>query len=87
MKLPLGRVVATKGAITEIGYSEILSALDRHSRCDWGIVCDEDKHTNDYAARNDERVLSAYLSSEGTKFWIITEWNRSVTTVLLPEEY
>jgi hypothetical protein len=66
---------------------QMLECLQRHARGDWGDVCDEDKQANDRALKNgDERILSAY-SITGKKIWIITEWDRSVTTVLFPEEY
>ena len=60
--------------------------ISRHRQGDWGEVCEEDAALNDAAARQDCRVLSAY-TVEDRKIWIITEWDRSVTTVLFPEEY
>ncbi len=54
---------------------------------DSGDLDREDKKANDDALRDDGRLLSAYLSASGVKFWIITEWDRSVTTLLLPSEY
>ena len=57
-----------------------------HANCDWGEVDADDRDANNYAAANEERVLSAYTVA-GTKIWIITEWDRSVTTVLFPDEY
>jgi hypothetical protein len=65
---------------------QMLECLQRHRRGDWGSVCDEDKQTNDQALKAGERLLSAYTIT-GKKIWIITEWDRSVTTVLFPEEY
>lgn len=62
-------------------------ALARHAAGDWGDLCDEDWHTNNEAPKNGARLFSAYHSDDGVKFWIITEADRSVTTVLLPEEY
>ena len=50
-------------------------------------VSEDDWKENDNAVKNGERVLSSYRAPDGTKFWIITEWDRSYTTVLLPEEY
>ena len=87
MKIELGRVVATRGVLEQVPGVEIYAAVTRHSFGDWGIVCEEDRLQNDRAARNGERILSVYRSSEGVKFWVITEWDRSCTTVLLPEEY
>ena len=85
--LELGKVVATPGVLRAIPNIWIMFALNRHASGDWGVVCEEDRKQNDYAAENAERVHSAYLAPDGTKFWIITEWDRSCTTVLLPEEY
>jgi len=62
-------------------------ALQRHVAGDWGELDEEDKKANDGALQTGERLLSAYQSATGTKFWIITEADRSVTTVLLPEDY
>jgi hypothetical protein len=84
---PLGQVVATPGAILTIPSKEIIHALGRHSRGDWGVVCDEDTAANDRALKVGARLLSAFESKEGTSFWIITEADRTVTTVLLPGEY
>ena len=56
-------------------------------RCDWGNLCEADRKQNDWALKNGERLLSSYRASNGTKFWIITEWDRSYTTILLPSEY
>ena len=61
--------------------------LKRHAAADWGDVEKEDQRLNDEALRVGERLLSVYSDCKGTKFWIITEWDRSVTTVLLPDEY
>jgi hypothetical protein len=65
----------------------MMQALRRHARGDWGDLDDEDLQANERALKDGTRLLSAYHSSAGTKFWIITEWDRSATTVLLPEEY
>lgn len=86
-KLPLGRTVATRGAMAELTMPEMTKALRRHERGDWGEVCEEDWRSNDQALAEGARVLSAYRSSKGVKFWVITEWDRSATTVLLPSEY
>jgi len=87
-KFKLGQVVATPGALEELSREEISSALRRHASGDWGDLCKEDKKENELALKEGFRILSAYKSSgNGKKFWIITEADRSVTTVLLPEEY
>ena len=83
----LGQTVKTRGVDAQIDHNEILTALSRHVAGDWGDVCKEDAAMNDDAVKNGNRILSSYEAKDGTKFWIITEWDRSVTTVLLPEEY
>lgn len=85
----LGQVVATPGAITALQASGQTPAtfLIRHVAGDWGEVNDEDKRLNDIALRSGERLLSAYLTANGTRIWAITEANRSSTCLLLPEEY
>lgn len=67
----------------------VLSSLGRYVNCDWGEMSPEDKHMNDMAVRNnDDRVFASYTDSRsGKKIWIITEADRSITTVLFPEEY
>jgi hypothetical protein len=86
---PLGRCVATPGALEALAQAgeAAWTYFNRHVRGDWGEVCEEDKHANDDALRNGERLLSAYRTSTGVKVWVITEADRSATTVLLPEEY
>lgn len=86
-KFPLGQVVATPNALASVPSEEISAALNRHAHGDWGIMPEEDKRANERALRAGERLFSAYRSSGNVKFWIITEWDRSVTTVLLPEDY
>ena len=86
----LGQIVTTANFANTLGDAhtkEAQSALGRHRMGDWGDCCDEDSKPNDDALKNGERLLSVYHAETGTKFWIITEWDRSVTTVLLPEDY
>ena len=85
---PLGNIVETPTAAARIPRNERLAALARHTRTDWGEVdrrvdCSE----NDIAVRSGARIFSEYLSTSGETFLIITEADRSVTTILLPEEY
>ena len=61
--------------------------LARHAAGDWGDLDEDDRRLDDLAATLDERILSAYTLTDGTRIWIITEGDRSATTVLLPEEY
>jgi len=84
--IELGRVVITRGAMATLKEANVHDALRRHESCDWGTLCDEDREANDLAVREKLRLVSVYYSDE-TKFYVITEWDRSATTVLLPEEY
>ena len=86
-KFLLGQVVATPNALHAIPPSEVVGALDRHSKGDWGTLEQADWDANEQALLHEGRLFSAYHSSQNVKFWIITEWDRSVTTVLLPEDY
>lgn len=86
-KFVLGQLFATPNALSKIPNEELLSAIARHSRGDWGDVCPEDWKANDDALIKERRLLSAYHSTSAVKFWIITEADRSITTVLLPEDY
>ena len=85
----LGRIVATPGALEHLSLADIMTALGRHSLGDWGDLDEEDREANDRALQDGGRLLSAYRTAgeSAVKFWIITEWDRSVTTILLPEEY
>jgi hypothetical protein len=87
MHFALGQTVITPGAVAILTTTDVLKALARHAAGDWGDVCDEDRLSNAEALRTGARLLSAYRNCEGAKFWIITEADRSVTTILLPEEY
>lgn len=86
-RFSLGRILATPGVLEAIPQREIITALTRHTQGDWGTLDPEDWQANNQAVSHGGRVLSAYSSTEGRKFWIITEWDRSATTILLPEEY
>ena len=86
-RFPLGRILATPGVLGSVSQKEMLGALARHASGDWGDVDDDDRKANDDALRDGARVLSAYRTAAGTKLWVITEADRSSTTVLLPEEY
>lgn len=85
--LILGDVYATPGVLEKVSQADIIKGLGRHRKCDWGDVYEEDKIANDEAFEMGYRILSSYTSSKGVKFWIITEADRSITTVLLPSEY
>ena len=83
---PLGQLVITKGALKLLDGNDFLRYIARHATGDWGDLDAEDKFTNDESVKLGERILSAYTTPKG-KIWIITERDRSVTTILLPEEY
>ena len=85
----LGQVVATPGVLEEFKASgdDPLAFLIRHSCGDWGEVNAEDSGENDLSVIRGLRILSAYTMSNGTRFWIITEADRSSTCILLPSEY
>ena len=86
-KFSLGQIVATPNALNSVPDNEIKAALQRHVRGDWGNLDEEDKQANEDALHRGSRLLSSYLTIQNVKFWIITEADRSVTTVLLPEDY
>jgi hypothetical protein len=86
--LPLGRVVATPGALkvlTEAG-EDPLCYLARHASGDWGDLDEDDRRENESSLRHGWRILSSYPVG-GKTIWVITEADRSVTTILLPEDY
>lgn len=85
-KFPLGQIVITSNAASTLSDAVISDGLQRHSQCDWGSICPDDAALNNEALQSGGRVLSSY-TSEACTFWIITEADRSVTTVLLPEDY
>ena len=83
----LGRIVITRDAIAEISWENILAAIRRHVHGDWSNVEAEDRQANDDALRCDDRLLSSYESARQIEFWLLTEWDRTVTTILLPSDY
>ena len=82
-------MVATPGALEALKQASENAGgyLLRHMSCDWGDMSDEDKQLNEDAIKNGRRVMSVHHTSQGEKLYVITEADRSVTTVLLPEEY
>lgn len=83
----LGVLVQTAAVSDRLPAREVAHALARHMAKDWGDLCEEDKRANDNALRYGDRLFSVYHSSKNEKFYVITEWDRSVTTILFPEEY
>lgn len=84
-RFPLGSIVATPGVLA-LGI-DLHSYLHRHHCGDWGDLDSEDKESNEAALKAGERLLSCYQVGRGKRIYIITERDRSVTTLLLPEEY
>ncbi|HBP5443623.1 TPA: hypothetical protein ACKP1S_002850 [Pseudomonas aeruginosa] len=85
-----GQVVMTIGVdeLVKQGQLNPVSYLRRHLDGDWGDLDDSDRRQNDVAMKSgDDRLFSSYQVTPGLKLWIITEWDRSVTTLLLPSEY
>lgn len=88
-RFPFGQVVATPGALEALEEAGERPAtfLTRHITGDWGEVDEHDRRENDTSLTDGCRLLSAYTLATGTKLWIITEADRSSTTLLLPSEY
>lgn len=89
VRFKAGQVCATPGALEALKSAEQspVDFLGRHVTGDWGDVCKEDREANEEALEHQLRLLSSYRTREGVKLWVITEADRSVTTLLLPEEY
>ena len=89
MSFTLGRIVATPGALRTLEEAGEIPAslLARHVNGDWSELCDHDRKKNEFSLKNGFRILSSYTLANGEKLWVITEADRSMTTILLPEEY
>lgn len=89
VRLALGNMYATPGALKALRRSgeTALEYFARHMCGDWGEVDEADRAENELSLVHGFRVLSSYLTSAGEKLWVITEADRSATTILLPEEY
>ena len=86
----LGQIVSTPGALDALARAnqQPHDFLNRHAAGDWGAeLSEEDKAENEYSLEHGFRILSSYKTAAGDKLWLITESDRSVTTLLLPEEY
>jgi hypothetical protein len=86
-KFNLGKTVITRGAKEILEPEEVFIALGRYLNGDWGDLEEEDKESNEEALKGGYRIIAAYISRNGEEFWIITERDRSLTTILLPSEY
>ncbi len=86
---PLGQLVATPGAVKalERAHQSPQEFLGRHVSGDWGELGEFDRKENEYGVVHGLRILSSYHTAVGEKLWLITERDRSSTTLLLPEEY
>lgn len=82
-----GQFAVARQAFDTLSPEDIAKGLSRHLAGDWGDVCEEDRQENELSLKEGFRLFSVYHAGDGTKFWIITEADRSATTVLLPEEY
>jgi hypothetical protein len=92
MKFNPGRLVVTRGVNNLMAHDEkfamhVQLSLKRHLAGDWGDVCDEDRIANELALKEGARLFSVYQREELPKICVITEWDRSVTTTLFPDEY
>jgi hypothetical protein len=83
----LGEIVITRGANVEIDRPIVIASLRRHHCGDWGVLDDEDRLANEEALKHGGRLFSVYLNQHKERFYIITEADRSATTILMPEEY
>jgi lipase chaperone LimK len=85
----LGQIVGTPGALQELQQAEQnpLELIVRHVTGDWGDLCEEDMQENEFALERGLRIFSSYELKSGDKIWVITEHDRSVTTILRPEDY
>ena len=92
MKFSVGQTVVTNGVHSLIQEDKefetfVGKSFVRHCNGDWGDLCEEDKQVNEDALRDGDRLLSKYEYNDETSIYIITEWDRSVTTILFPSEY
>ena len=85
----LGQILLTIGAREALEESNqtAIEFLARHRSGDWGLVCEDDRQENELSVKEGFRILSAYKTKKGEKIWVITEADRSSTTILLPSEY
>lgn len=91
-RFKMGKLYQTAGISEAIKTSRtfrgfVSESLYRYARCDWGEMDADDVAANDDAVKTGDRIFAAYVSPDGDKIWIITESDRSYTTILFPEEY
>jgi hypothetical protein len=83
----LGRIAISKDAFDKLSPDEAMTILERHVRGDWGEVSKHDADENEFALDHDLRLMSVYRRASGQKLWVITEADRSITTIMFPEDY
>lgn len=86
-KFRIGNIYTTPNALSKLSQDDVLNAIQRHQAGDWGDVDSHDREANNCALTEGTRLFSVYHSSKVVKFWVITEADRSATTVLMPEDY
>ena len=86
-KFRCGRMMTSANALSRLSNEDILRGIGRHQAGDWGDVSEEDRQKNELSLQKGFRLWSVYHDANGVKFWIITEADRSATTVLMPEDY
>jgi hypothetical protein len=86
-KFLLGQIVITPAALQVLSVEDICRAIDAHVCGDFGLVSDTDRAENEFALKHGLRVMSVFASKGGVRFWVVTESDRLVTTLLLPGDY
>jgi hypothetical protein len=86
-RLAIGNLMITRGAAANLTPDDLIESLTRHLSGDWGDLDQQDRRTNDQALAHGGRIFSVYRGENGTRFYVITEADRTVTTILLPSEY
>jgi len=88
-RFKLGRILATPTALSVVANANVsvINLLIRHACGDWGDLSESDREQNELAVEAGSRILSSYVLADGQTVWLITEWDRSVTTLLLPGDY
>ena len=89
LRFELGRLYITPGVVDALAESgeSAQAFINRHARLEQGELCNEDYRENLYSVSRPLRIFSAFKTASGIKIWVITEANRSATTLLLPSEY
>jgi hypothetical protein len=83
----IGQIITTSAALSNLTQADIHAAIQRHQPGDWGDVDPEHREENDISLKKGLRLFSVYHSERRLKFWVITETDRSYTTVLLPQDF